>query len=99
MSKIDEYRQRYIAAAHAMQTGVAFMMNHTDETEPKHLRVGVNSAMVQHGALVHLLIQKGIITEEEWWKTLAECMEEEANDYAKKIEARLGVASGGVSLG
>lgn len=34
-------RERYIRAAHAMQSGVAFSMP-SAETEPKHLRVGLN---------------------------------------------------------
>ena len=50
--------QRYDAAAHAMQSGVAFEIGAgvSRETEPKHLRVGVNSAMVDSAALAALLI-------------------------------------------
>ena len=40
--------QRYLDAAHAMQTGVAFTMHQdSSQTDPKHLRVGINSAMVR----------------------------------------------------
>ena len=51
----------YLKAAHAMQSGVAFKM-HTDpsETQPKHLRVGVNSAMVEQSAIAKLLIDKAL---------------------------------------
>ena len=54
----------YEEAAHAMQSSVAHEMNlphRQAPTEPKHLRVGVNTAMVDHAALAYLLIQKGII--------------------------------------
>jgi len=89
---VDEYKRRYLAAAHAMQWGVAMNMNYeTGETTPKHLRVGINSSMVQTSALVSLLIKKGIITEEEWWLELAEFMEAEAASYQKMIQRHVGI--------
>jgi len=88
----NEYKRRYLAAAHAMQWGVAMNMNYeTGETTPKHLRVGINSSMVQTSALVSLLIKKGIITEEEWWLELAEFMEAEAASYQKMIQRHVGI--------
>lgn len=43
---IEELRQEYASLCHAMQSGVAFKINiDPGETMPKHLRVGVNSAM------------------------------------------------------
>lgn len=88
---IEEHRAKYLAAMRSMQSGVAMWMNYDPgETQPKHLRVGVNSAFVQSSVLADILIKKGIITEEEWWGALVDGMEAEANDYAKKIEARLG---------
>jgi hypothetical protein len=50
-------------------------------TSPKHLRVGVNAAMSDHGALVRLLIQKGIITHEEYSTAIADAMENEVQSY------------------
>ena len=50
-------QDRYVKAAHAMQSGVAVCMERgTAETTPKHLRVGVNSAMVNDAAIARLLI-------------------------------------------
>lgn len=67
MSTIDDNRQRYTDAAHGMQSGVAMKMNYNQpETTVKHLRVGVNTAMTDHGALVELLVAKGLITEEDY---------------------------------
>jgi len=83
-------RQRYLDAAHAMQTGVAFTM-HADpgETDPKHLRVGINTAMVEHGALVGLLIAKRLFTIEEYYKALADMMEIEVQTYAEKLPGKV----------
>lgn len=63
-ARIVAARERYSRAAHAMQSGVAMEMNYRPQpTEPKHLRVGVNTALVDHGALVTLLIAKGVFSE------------------------------------
>jgi len=71
---INEVWKNYQAACHAMQTGVKFMQNFEHPTEvipdnaiepsdaPKHLRVGINTIMCDHAALVKLLVKKGIIT-------------------------------------
>lgn len=86
-------RERYLAAAHAMQTGVAFTM-HSDpkQTDPKHLRVGINSAMVEHGALMELLLAKGILTTEEYYRALADKMEAEVQSYAEKLPGNVKLA-------
>jgi hypothetical protein len=87
----DEDQQRYRAAAHAMQTGVATKMAvDPSETTPKHLRVGVNSAMVENAALVKLLIAKGIVTEAEWFSALADQMEAEKALYEKYLSVHFG---------
>jgi len=82
--------ERYTQAAHAMQSGVAMMMNYNDSHEPKHLRVGVNSAMIETSALVKLLIDKGLITYEEWAKVLADFMEAEVVSYERQINNVMG---------
>lgn len=79
---VEEDQARYRRAVHAMQTGVATVMSFDPgETSPKHLRVGVNNSLVQQGALTNLLFKKGIITEEEYWKELADLMEKEVENY------------------
>lgn len=86
---LEEDKRRYLAAAHAMQTGVAHKMHiDPDETSPKHLRTGVNSAMVGNGALVKLLIDLGVITEEGWFTVLADAMEEEKRLYEQELSDR-----------
>lgn len=83
--------QRYTAAAHAMQSGVAFKMGHDPhETSPKHLRVGVNSAMSDSSALAMLLMAKGLITEEEYVQAQADAMEREAELYRRWLSDHTG---------
>jgi hypothetical protein len=84
-------RQRYLDAAHAMQSGVAMMMKYDpDEASPKHLRVGVNSAMVESAVLARLLIEKGILTEDEFSERLATQMAVEADLYEQRLSELLG---------
>ena len=56
VEKLQLIVERYNRALHALQGGVATMMNYTHAHEPKHLRVGVDSALVTNAALVHLLV-------------------------------------------
>lgn len=86
-----DHKQRWHDAAHAMQSGVAAEMNFNPAaTSPKHLRVGVNAAMSDHGALVLLLVAKGVITEEEYLKAIADGMEAEAKKYGTLLSERFG---------
>lgn len=84
-------KRTYLHALHAMQAGVGMLMNHRpSETGPKQLRVGVNSAMVETSAIVHLLIAKRIITRGEWETKLTEEMNAEADDYERELEEIIG---------
>lgn len=88
---IQEDTDRYVRAAHAMQTGVATEMGWNPKpTEPKHLRVGVNSALVDSGSLAKLLIDKGLITEEEYVAAIADGMEHERDRYTALIQEHFG---------
>ncbi len=91
MSKQD--RERYIREAHAMQSGVAMQISahESPDTSPKHLRVGINSALVDSGALAQLLIDKGVISADEYEKAMADGMQREADAYRKRLSARHGV--------
>lgn len=90
---IEEDHARWEAAAHAMQSGVATEMQIPERqsaTEPKHLRVGINTAMSDHAGLVKLLIDKGIITEAEYFKAIADQMEFEKARYEKGLSEHFG---------
>lgn len=95
MDKADlidpETEQRYIELCHAMQTGVATKLAHSNhETSPKHLRVGVNMAMVSHSALAWALIEAGVITKESYWAKVLELMEQEVVSYEAWLSEHLG---------
>ncbi len=82
---------RYMAAAHAMQSGVATEHERgSDDGTPKHLRVGVNSAQVSVAALTKLLIEKGLFTLDEYVKAQADEMEAEQARYEQRLSAALG---------
>ncbi len=88
MSRENDIK-RYTDATHAMQSGVAASLGRgSSEAEPKHLRVGINAAMVEHSALLRLLISKGIISDEEYCKALADGMEEEVKRYEEQLSAQ-----------
>ncbi len=88
---LDEKRERYLALCHAMQTGVAYEMErHPQPTQPKHLRVGVNTAMVEHAALVDLLIRKGLLTRDEYFDMLLVAMEREVHLYEQRLAQEYG---------
>jgi hypothetical protein len=86
---MKEYRE----ALHAMQSGVAMQMEHTGEATPKHLRVGVNSAMCGQAALVKLLVEKGLFTMEEYHAAITAEMNLEVGRYEKAISDRTGGAN------
>ena len=85
------YHARYTTAAHQMQSGVAAMMRYDEkEIQEKALRVGVNSAMVEHSALAQILISRGIITDIEYMRHLALAMESEAESYRERCKFHMG---------
>lgn len=78
----DDLGLTYSQALHAVQTAVAYEMVHGNSgTDPKHLRVGVNSAFVNDAALARLLIRKGLITEEEYSEEVRHEMNREVVRY------------------
>lgn len=84
---------RYMAAMHAMQSGVAAKMNYdggpeSGETSPKQLRVGVNSALISNGALLQLLVDKGLITSEEYAAVLTDYTERDVKSYEDWLNKR-----------
>ena len=82
----QEFQSKYHALAHAMQTGVAYTQEMgISPDNVKHLRVGVNMALVDSGALIKLLVDKGVITQEEVWESLIAGLEDEVERYRKLL--------------
>ena len=87
---------RYGYASHAIQAGVAMEMQRgTKSTDPKHLRVGLNIALCDESALVRLLVERGIITDDEWHAAVAAEMEREVQRYEERLKLPPGVKLGG----
>ena len=84
--------QRYEAAHHAVQSGVAFLISAGDSNShtPKMLRTGINMRAVEHAALVRLLMKKGLITELEYMEALADEAEREVQRLQKDLSEKLG---------
>ena len=84
----DEYEK----LMHALQTGVAAEMNYdTAPTQPKHLRVGINSTLCEQAALVKLLLEKGVFTEIEYYTALRDSVLAEVLSYEKRLKERYGI--------
>ena len=82
--------ERHLAASKKMQSGVAFEHGRDGPESAKHLRVGINVALVDHGSLVALLLRKGIITEAEYLSAIADGMEAEVKRYEAKLTRETG---------
>lgn len=81
----------YEAAQHAMQTGVAHEMEHRPgPTTPKSLRVGINTALCDHAALIRLLVDKGVISDDEYRAAITDEMNREVKRYEKSLGKLLG---------
>jgi len=96
--KVVELKTEYQFLLHALQSGVLAEIELNDPAAahntlahgPKHLRVGVNSAIVQSSGLANLLIQKGVITEVEFWRSQVAGFREEVQRYEQKLSELLG---------
>ena len=85
----EEFTRRSQALLHAIQSGVAHEMRFdAGATEGKHLRVGVNNALLENAAVAKILIDKGLITEEEYFNSVIARLEEEKARYEARISAR-----------
>lgn len=97
--KIAQLKERYEALLHAVQSGVKWeheaqresgIPEDTRASGPKHLRTGVNSALIQNSSLVMLLMRKGLISEREYWETQVEFFEDEVERYNQRATQTLG---------
>lgn len=71
---------------HGVQTAIAFEMGNgvPQQADPKHMRVGIDSAHISQGALGELLIEKGVVTPDELEAKLAHYAERELLFYETK---------------
>lgn len=89
--QVAELKEQYRVLMHAVQTGVAYTLEfNSQEGTAKHLRVGVNSALINQCAIVKLLINRGIITELEYWEAVVEQTKLEVTSYEEKLSVVMG---------
>ncbi|SNS53577.1 hypothetical protein SAMN06295912_108134 [Sphingomonas laterariae] len=89
--KQADYQERVRKLGHALQSGVA--ADHSlgsEDGSPKHLRVGVNMALVEGAAIAQLLIGKGLVSEDEWQAAHIIALEREVESYRRSLSERLG---------
>lgn len=77
----------YLEAMHALQSAVAYkiQMRLNEGHQPKHLRVGVDSAMLQISALVSVLAGKGVFTIEEYEEALRLAVNDEVSAHETEL--------------
>ncbi|HEB27358.1 MAG TPA: hypothetical protein ENI05_06225 [Porticoccus sp.] len=89
-----ELAEEMMALQHAMQTGIKALIEYGLVSEdPKHLRTGMSSALVFNGTVVRLLVEKGIITREEYAEAAVVDLKAEVKRYEKEISEHLGGAN------
>lgn len=82
--------ERYYAAAHRVQTAVAFNPDRPRD-QYKDLRVGVDLSKSDAEGLVTLLIAKGLFTKEEYIEAIADSAEREASRMESELSVRHGI--------
>ncbi len=84
-------KARYLAAAHAVQSGIVLDLEQRPESgSPKHLRVGNDMRAADAAGLAKLLIAKGVFTEAEYYAAMAEAAEQEQARWEATLSARHG---------
>lgn len=83
---------RYWRAAHCVQAGSKMVAARSGE-HPQS-RTGINMAMRDHASIVELLVAKGVITQDEYMKALADGAEAEV----RRLETELGSEGTTVTL-
>jgi len=91
--KLRDLGLTYEEAAHGVQTAIAFDIGQGRKTtEPKHMRVGIDLSKADMLGLAVLLIDKGIITPDEYTEAMRlsaneelEMREEEVKDLNLKF--------------
>jgi hypothetical protein len=87
---LEEFLEEYRRLAHAIQTGVAYDHQYgSQDGTPKHLRTGLNCVMSDFGSLSKLLIEKGIITEQEYYSAVLDGLKREITKYEARLSRRM----------
>jgi hypothetical protein len=86
----EEQNNTINSLLHAIQTGVAYEHGlGSKDQEPKHLRVGINSALVSVAAVTKLLVDRQIIVEKDYWTYYIDQLEDELARYQSRAPANV----------
>lgn len=96
--RLEAKRTLYAHLTHAVQSGVSWDQrtwkptpeDRVHNTEGKSLRTGLNVVLCSHSALATLLMEKGVISEEEYFDACNMQLAEEMKNYERKLSARIG---------
>ena len=83
----------YLAFAHRVQTAIAILMSKDSDLtrcQPKHLRTGIDTSKADFSGLASLLIEKNVITEDEYIDAITVAMRQEADRYEEEVQQALG---------
>jgi hypothetical protein len=93
---LSEKEERLLARSnelmHAIQSGIAYNMqlDPNGETSAKHLRVGVNNALIQHAALIRVLCDSHVILLEKYLEVYVALLEDEKKSYEAQLTTMYG---------
>lgn len=85
-----EQYDEYLLLSHAVQSGVAAELTINSAATPKQLRTGLDIGKAEYGALVALLVEKSLITEEEWSEKVLYFLRLEKKSYEDRLTAHYG---------
>jgi hypothetical protein len=97
----EQKLERYRALCHAVQTGIGWEIARENpacvdiNADPnlryhKHLRTGIDVTKSDQGSLVALLIEKGVITDDEYLDAIVAGMEREKALYEQSLSEYMG---------
>lgn len=95
----DQFLAESTRLMHAIQSAIAFKMNLPGygAAEPKHMRVGIDSSKAEHAALVQLLVKAGVITDQDYFRSVCELLEHEVKiqtDEARRLSGHRNLSFG-----
>jgi len=83
--------ERYLIAAHAVQSGVAALMKLDPKlVEEKHMRTGIDMQKAEMAGFADLLINKGVFTRLEYMTAMANAAEDEKARYEAAVSEKWG---------
>jgi hypothetical protein len=87
----EEFNARYAALTHAIQAGTGLeQSSYSKDGKPKHLRVGITLARIEHTAVARLCIAAGIFTEAQYFDAVIAELEREKAIITARLEAHYG---------